>query len=314
MPLKNPHHVLLLFIDGLGIGTANPAINPCCAPGLTFFNHFQNETFPKPFYPTGLALGLDANLGVAGLPQSATGQTALLTGVNAAAILGRHKNGFPNDKLRKIIAEHGILSGFSQNGYKTAFLNTFRPPFFDYDPYAIIRYLSVTTVTNLYAGLPFFNLDDLRQEKSVYHDITNQSVRDMGFDVPLFSPEKAGEIIGRQTQNYHFTLFEYFQTDQAGHSLDLKRAIEELFKLERFLNALLEQVDFDKTLVIVTSDHGNIEDISFKGHTRNPVMTLVFGKERNHISRRVKSITDIVPAIKELFFHSTRPDRPDREK
>jgi hypothetical protein len=50
---------------------------------------------------------LDASLCVPGLPQSATGQAALLTGLNAPELMGRHIEGFPPpyEKLR------GDLSG-----------------------------------------------------------------------------------------------------------------------------------------------------------------------------------------------------------
>ncbi len=297
----SPAHILLVFIDGLGIGENDPTINPCTEPGLRFFRHFADETFPKRLDPLGFALGLDATLGVKGLPQSATGQTALLTSINASKLLGRHLNGLPNQLLREVIAEHSVFKQVTQAGLRAAFLNAFRPPFFDYNPYDIIRRLSVSSVANLYAGLPFFDLDDLRNERSVYQDMTNQSLQELGFDVPLFSPEKAGAIIGRQSQAYHFSMYEYFQTDFAGHSKDLERAKGELFKLDRFLAALLDSVDLRKTLVVVTSDHGNIEDLSFKGHTRNPAMTLLFGHGSQNLLPALRSILDITPAFLSLI-------------
>ncbi len=285
-------HVLLIFVDGLGMGEKNPSINPCCDPALRFFNHFQGEHFPKEIKPEGYAMALDATLGLTGLPQSASGQTALLTGINAAQVIGRHLNGFPNQKLREIIAEHSILKQVTALGKRAAFLNTFRPPFFDFDPYQIIRYLSVTTICNLYAGLPFFDLEDLRQQRSIYQDITGESLVQMGFEVPLYTPDEAGKIIGVQSQNYDFSLF-----DRTGHSMDYRRACEQLLTLERFLSAVLDRVDLHHTLVIVTSDHGNIEDLSVKGHTRNPVQTLVFGRHREYIVQHLRSIQDVTPVV-----------------
>jgi len=290
-------HILLFFVDGLGIGPHHPATNPCCHSSLRLFNQCQDQTFPRPIDPRGLAMGIDANLGVDGLPQSATGQTALLTGVNGAQVLGRHLNAFPNKALRAIIAEHNILKRFTEHGYRAAFLNTFRPPFFDYDPFAIISHLSVTTVSNLYAGLRFFDLDDLCARRSVYQDITGESLRDHGFETPLFSPQEAGEIIGHASQGYDFSLFEYFQTDVAGHSRDFDRALTLLARIEAFLASILGVVDLDTTLVLVTSDHGNIEDLSVKGHTRNPAMTLLFGCGREEVASRLHSLTDVAPAL-----------------
>ncbi|HNW60297.1 MAG TPA: peptidase [bacterium] len=290
-------HILLVFVDGLGIGRHDPESNPCCRPGLRLLHQCEETPFPHPLAPAGLALGLDANLGVAGLPQSATGQTALLTGINGARLLGRHLNAFPNKALREVIAVHNILKRFTDAGFRAAFLNTFRPPFFDLDPFAIISHLSVTSVSNLYAGLKFFDLDDLRAGRSVNQDITGASLRDHGFDVPLYSPQEAGEIIGRASQHYDFSLFEYFQTDVAGHSRDFSRALPVLIRLEDFLASILATVDLTTTLVLVTSDHGNIEDLAVKGHTRNPAMTLLFGCGCSEIAAQLHTLTDVTPVL-----------------
>lgn len=293
----HPEHILLFFIDGLGIGEDRADCNPCCQPELRFFNHVSSDRFPKPLPYGGLAWGIDACLDMPGLPQSATGQTALLTGQNGAAALGRHLNGFPSPTLRELIARHSVFKTLTETGRRVAFLNAFRPPFFDYNPHDIIRHLSVTTVCNLYAGLPFFDLDDVRQGRAVYQDMTGEWLLANGFDVPLYTPEQAGAIIGRRSQDYHFSLFEYFQTDRAGHSQDLPRARNELLKLDRFLDAILQNVDLDTTGVIVASDHGNIENICQKGHTRHPVMTLAFGCAATPHAQRTASILEITPLI-----------------
>ncbi len=302
--------VLMIFVDGLGIGRYEPGANPCTAPGLRFFNNFSNRERSTPIPFGGQVLGLDATLGLPGLPQSATGQTALLTGVNAAALLGRHLNGFPNGRLREVIAQHSLLKKVRERGYKAAFLNAFRPPFFDYDPFQIIRYLSVTTVCNLYAGLPFFDLDDLRARRCVYQDFTNESLRRRGHEVPLFSPAEAGSILGEQASQYDFALYEYFQTDRAGHSQDFQTATGVLVALEGFLEAVLSSVDLAHTTVVLTSDHGNIEDLSVKGHTRNLAMTLVWGPGKDAFSCGLSSIQEIAPRVVRLLG-SSEEQAPD---
>jgi hypothetical protein len=302
MPLR-PEHILLFFVDGLGIGDREVDCNPCCQSDLRFFNHVLGDAFPKSLPYHGVAWQLDACLDMAGLPQSATGQTALLTGQNAASALGRHLNGFPSPTLREIIARHSIFKTLTENGRRAAFLNAFRPPFFDYNPHDIIRFLSVTTVCNLYAGLPFFNLDDLRAGRSVYQDMTGEWLKANGFDVPLYTPEQAGAIIGRRSQDFHFSLFEYFQTDRAGHAQDMERARKELIKLDRFLDSVLQNVDLETTGVMVTSDHGNIENVCQKGHTRNPAMTLAFGRAVTPALFQAKSILDVTPYILDLLNH-----------
>jgi 2,3-bisphosphoglycerate-independent phosphoglycerate mutase len=297
--MSRPDHILFIFVDGLGIGKNDAEENPCFK-SEHYFRCFDNEHYPKSL-KNGIAIGLDANLDLPGLPQSATGQTALLTGVNASQMLGRHLNGFPNAKLREIINEKSLLKWFTDKGLDAVFLNAFRPPFFDYDPNDIIKFLSVTTVATLAAGLKFFDLDDLNAERCVYQDITSEAVREKGFDTPLFTPQQAGEIVGRRSQDYHFSLFEYFQTDKAGHSQDMQRAASILALLEDFFDAVLQNVDLQKTLVLLTSDHGNIEDLTFRGHTRNPAMTLLFGASAESASKNMHSILDVYPTIQSFF-------------
>lgn len=66
---------------------------------------------------------LDACLGVPGLPQSATGQTALFTGVNAAAAVGEHVTAHPTAPLRAIIAEHSLLKRAAEGGAQVMMAN-----------------------------------------------------------------------------------------------------------------------------------------------------------------------------------------------
>ena len=293
--------IVFIFIDGLGIGKRDERYNPCTAPFIKYFNTFNDEDRSSPVPFNGIAFGLDATLGIKGLPQSATGQTALLTGINAAKILGRHLNGFPNQTLRDIIAEYSVLKQLTRKGYKATFINAFRPPFFNYDPFDIIKHLSVTSVANLYAELPFFSLNDLRAKKCIYQEFTNEHLQKKGFDVPTFSPEEAGAILAHQSKKYDFCLYEYFQTDRAGHSQDMNRAKEELRKLELFLDSLLALLDLSETLVIVVSDHGNIEDLSFKGHTRNAAQTILWGSQIKTYLNKLHSITDLTPLITSIL-------------
>lgn len=294
--------ILLLFVDGVGVGDNDPNINPCAWPGFRFFNVFKTDPVPKSIGMDGIGFGIDARLDVAGIPQSATGQTTILTGINAARILGRHLNGFPNEKLRTVLKEHSIFNYFNHNGYRAAFINSYRPPFFDYDPYQIIRKLSVTSVANLYANLKFFGLDDLRAEKSIYQEFTNTELKERGFDVPIFTPARAGTILAQASQNYDFCLFEYFQTDIAGHAQEPQRAIREIAKLEEFLSALLIRINWDNQMVLLVSDHGNIEDLGTKSHTGNSALALVWGAYKDQVFQNLKSILEVTPTIKYLKF------------
>jgi len=293
--------ITLIFIDGLGIGINAARINPCAGPDIAFFNHFINDNFPKAIPYDGLALPLDATLGVAGLPQSATGQTALLTGINAAKALGYHLQGFPNEALRTIIYQESILKKIAESGRRAAFMNVYPPIYFEYGPEVLHRKLSVTSHATLASKFKFFNFDDLIHHRAIYQEFTNAALINNGHDLPLFSPEFAGEILAKGVIHYDFSLYEYFQTDQAGHSMDMERARAEILKLERFLFAFLQNLDLSQHFVILTSDHGNIEDMSVKTHTANSVMALLWGEAKTLVAYQLQSITDIAPLILRLL-------------
>jgi bisphosphoglycerate-independent phosphoglycerate mutase (AlkP superfamily) len=74
-----------------------------------------------------------------------------------------------------------------------------------------------------------------------------------------------------------------------------------LKNLARLIRELLARVDLSSTSVILTSDHGNIEDLSSRNHTLNAVPTIVWGAQSNHIAARIKSLADIAPSIVETL-------------
>lgn len=290
--------ILLIFVDGLGVGKRDSQINPMAKVLGPYLSVFEGEDG----YDSGVSKPLDALLDVEGIPQSATGQTALLTGINASKVLGYHLFGFPNPKLQEIIKSHSIIKKVRDAGLKPAFINAFRPRFFEMgDSVWEKGRLSVTTWVNHAADLSFFSLEDVKLEKCIYQDFTNGELIEQGFDLPLFSPEKAGEILAKEHLNYDFTLFEYFRTDAAGHSKNMDRATEEIRRLEAFLGEMLKNTNLEETLVILSSDHGNIEDLSVRGHTKNKAMTLLFGVGADRAAQGMESILDMTATVTTLL-------------
>jgi len=291
--------ILMIFVDGIGVGKKDPEINPFAALPSRIFTDFLDAPCTETARG-GLALRADATLGVEGLPQSATGQTALLTGVNASAAIGRHLNGFPTEKLRGILHERSILKTVTDAGLKAAFINVFNPLFFEALEQGLPMRNSVTTVANMAASLPFFRVEDLRKRRAVYQEFTNKLLIESGFEVPTFEPREAGEILARSAVEYDFCLYEYFQSDAVGHSRSRRRAMEEAQRLEEFLLGVLETADLRSTSILLSSDHGNLEDISTRGHTRNPVPVLLWGALARQ-KPAIKSILDIVPLLLKSF-------------
>jgi hypothetical protein len=295
--------VLLIFIDGLGIGVRGPH-NPLSQVDSGLLSFFQGEDQNIPF--DGRLAVTDPCMGIDGLPQSATGQTAILTGENAAALIGRHLNGFPSPRLKQLLGEQSIYKKLMADGRSVTFANAYTPQYFERRP----RYVSATTVAAESAGLRLRTLDDLSKGEAVYHDFTNRSLIDRGFQVQACSEEEAGANLAGLAAKHDFTMYEHFITDKIGHARDFAAAVEHLRRLDRFLNATLAATDLTRHTVMVTSDHGNVEDLRTGSHTTNAVATLVFGTDRDTLSQRVRSLTDIAAAIVQFVVH--RPVRAFR--
>jgi len=315
---KRPRRAVMVFIDGIGWGGVDPEVNPCHSYGGDFFRLPESPSAPVGITTGGWAVPIDAVLGVEGVPQSATGQTTLLTGTNAPRLLGKHLTGFPNEPLRELLLERSILKGLTDRGRVARFLNVFRPLFFDLPKERQLR-LSATTVANLAAGNRFFDLEDLRTRRAIYQEFTNEDLRAKGFDVPLFSPAEAGGILAQQAREHDFLLYEYFQTDKAGHAQDPDLARLHLRRLDEFLGALLHELGLDghvseenqapepsrttaECLVVLTSDHGNLEDLSTKRHTLNPVPLMAWGPGAEKIVSSARDLTEVTPALLSLFI------------
>jgi hypothetical protein len=286
--------VILVFIDGIGIGPPDPEANPFTRAHARWLCAVVGWLPPTgPDAP--LFVPVDACLGVPGLPQSATGQTALLTGINAPRTVGRHINGFCTTELAALLDGQTILSRVRARGGRATFANAYTPSFFE----GKHRFPSVTTVATRQAGLRFRTLDDLRAGEAVFQDYTNRMLQEQGYDAPTLEPEEAGRRLARLAAGHEFTLYEYFQTDKAGHDQAMDRGVAILEGLDRLLGALLAHVDLERTLVCVASDHGNLEDLRTRRHTTNPVPVLLWGHGREAAAARLRDLTDIAPALLE---------------
>ena len=296
--------VLLIFIDGVGLGdplpvnpfffTETPSLQallqggPLCrgSAGL----HDQRATLQA----------LDACLGVNGLPQSATGQATIFSGVNAPRCLGAHLNGFPNRALREMLAEKGIFKQLKQQGYSCTFANAYRPPFFELLPLGLpgLHY-SCSTLVTYYGDLPFHSLEQLREGKALYMDIDHTLLGQMEENIEQITPEEGGQRLAGICEGYDFTLFEYFLSDLAGHSADYAQAGRVVETLDRFIGSAARLLNPQETLLMVTSDHGNLEDLRHSEHTENPVPALLVGDEglRRAIAPGMRDLTHILPAV-----------------
>jgi len=284
--MANGLKIIFIFVDGLGIGCTDPDINPLCDPRLPILGKMLSNAVP-----------LDACLGVEGLPQSATGQATLLTGINAPKAMGRHIEGFPPPSLKKLIEHESLFRKLRGIGKQCTFANCY----LNIDPNHIpARRQSVTTVMTLSALGHVRGNSELDQGKAVCHDITRWTMHTRGYGGPLITPEDAADHLIATAAENDVTLFEHFLTDRAGHSGNAEKAFQCLEILERFVARAVRVADRSDHLFLLSSDHGNIEDLSVRTHTRNPVPLVAIGSHSNHFES-LKSLADVTPAIMSLY-------------
>lgn len=289
--------VIFIFIDGVGLGQNGPE-NPFAenryksveilSDGI--FNHKTKAVLSTDH----LFKPIDANLGVEGLPQSGTGQTALFTGRNASKKIGKHFGPFPHSGIKPFLRKESIFHAVKEAGKKPYFMNAYPPVFFDQAKKR--NRWSCTTLMTKSAGVKLNSTKDVLNERALTAEIIQNAWRKkLDIDLPKITPADAAQRLLNVARNYDLLLYEYYLTDKAGHSQRREHAERVLKPLDEFLGHIIKHKKSSDTLVI-TSDHGNLEDLSTKTHTRNNVPLFVLGESANKF-QQVESLTDVKDGI-----------------
>lgn len=296
----------MIFLDGVGIGREDSSVNPFVSAGLPNIRTLLGGALPflRSAHKRGdkaLVLPISATLGIPGLPQSGTGQTALFTGVNAPRLLGRHFGPYPHSSLREIIRGKNILHQLGTRGKRVCFANAYPRQFFQYIESGKTRF-TVTTLACQMAGVSLRSADELRNNEGISANITRERWHDLGYpDMPTITPAEAGQHLAELSRKFDFTLFEYFLPDHTGHRQSMEQSVDVLERFDGFLGGFLETFDFTRDTLLITSDHGNVESLDVRTHTRNPVPLIVAGLHRNYIARKIKNLAHVTPTILRLF-------------
>jgi 2,3-bisphosphoglycerate-independent phosphoglycerate mutase len=303
---KDNFKVVFLFVDGVGIGKNNPAINPMLQANIPTLRWLCGGAFPvQPFHgihtPHSDVVPVNATLGVAGLPQSGTGQISIFTGVNGAKKFGRHFGPYPPSPLHPILAKKYLLLQLRQLGKRVIFANAYPKRFFEYTDSGTRR-LSVSSLGCKLCNIPLLTIDALLKNEGISADFTRERWCELGHpDVTAITPQEAGKHLHQISLQHDFTLFEYWFTDHAGHSQNMQFAKDALEQFDVFLASFLAHTDLKTTMVFLVSDHGNLEDLSTKSHTRNRIPCIIAGARREEVANRIKSLTQITPALVRFF-------------
>ncbi len=298
----------MIFLDGVGIGTKQARHNPFFAANLPALKRIAGGNMPSIRSRLhkgnrGLVKPIDANLGVDGLPQSGTGQTSLFTGINAARMIGKHFGPYPYSSLRPVIQAENIFKKLIDARCPVKFANAYPKQFFAYINSGKQR-LTVTTLSCMLTGIRLLDAGDLMRGSAISADITNERWDQLGYpEIPVIQAEEAGIRFARFAAEHRFVLFEYFLTDHAGHRQDMENAVMVLERLDGFLNGYMRAAP-GRTLLVITSDHGNLEDLRTKSHTRNPVPLWAWGEGADRFAEPIRSIRHVAPGIRNWILGS----------
>lgn len=228
--------LLFLFLDGVGLGheTDNPIVD--------LFKNITNEGFILSNFPKitddYLLKPIDAVLGVPGIPQSATGQTSIMTGVNGQKILGHHHTAFPNETLISLIKDKNLLSALKQKGLNPTCANMYSKEYFERRNSRRKNMFPVSALSIMHSNTPFKFLDDYNRGEAVFADITNDIIKSRGYPIEIISPEKAAGNMLNICKKHDFVFFEYFITDTYGHKRMKDKLESEVVKINKFLKHL----------------------------------------------------------------------------
>ena len=311
--MKDTEHVLIFFMDGVGLGPADPDSNPFMKarlPNLTGLlgdywylrpDGWQNgggrRTSPRAsFVPS------DPNLGLAGRPQSATGQATILTGRNVPQLVGEHYGPKPNRAVAQIVHQGNLFQEVVAAGGHAALLTPYPQGYFD----AIEsgkRLLSSVPLAATSAGLSLMTADDLRAGRAISPGFTGQAWHDyLGYDdIPVMTLTESGRQIATIARNYHFSFFEHWPSDRSGHRGSLDEAVKHLEIIDEAIGGMLDAWDDAHGLLIITSDHGNIEEKDHRQHSRNPVPTVLVGRDHGRLAEQIKDLSDIARIVRDFL-------------
>lgn len=302
-------HILLIFLDGIGLGDDNPAVNPfaiahmptlmALSGGKRWLRHTgRQESERAIFIPT------DPRMGVPGRPQSATGQASIITGRNIPQIIGEHYGPKPNPAIRELLAHDNFFKQVLAHNKKAALINAYPPQLHKgIERGKILRSSYQQALHD--AGLPMFGEETIYNGTALSSDWTGEGWRtQLGYtDTPLYTRHEAGRRMVEISRRYDFAFFSHWFTDIIGHRGALEDGVRLLELFDGVMAGALDTWDDTEGLMIVTSDHGNMEEIGDRRHTENDVPTLIIGSQKKAFAHELRNLSDLAPRMAKFLFN-----------
>ena len=295
--------VLFVFLDGVGLGEADKEVNPFAAAHTPFLSEWLGGALTQGLEEIReerlVVTQADATLGVEGLPQSATGQTALLTGKNGATLMGRHYGPWPGPTLKRELDKGTLFSEVVGVGKRAALANVYPRGYF----WALEngkQKLNVPVYSARAAGVRLRTEADYGRAEALSADLTGAYLHAHNEKMPLRTPEESGAHLAALARQNDFTFLDFWATDRAGHRWSFAESVALVEQLDAFFSGLVSALKVDKNdevTLLATSDHGNLEDKTIKSHTKNPVPLIALGSSA-HLFEDASSLLDLAPATR----------------
>jgi hypothetical protein len=156
------------------------------------------------------------------------------------------------------------------------------------------------------AGLPLRTWDDVRRGQALTATLTHELENRFNWSalgqaaLPLRSAEDAAKILAALAARHDFTFYKYQMADLVSHTGQVESARAVFDIIETFLGAVLSAIDPAETVVVVTSDHGHLEQVAFtRGHPKSKVPTWYFGPDAEVQASRLRRPEGIFHVIAE---------------
>ena len=214
-----------------------------------------------------------------------------------------HYGPYPGPTLKKVLDEGTLFSEVVAAGGRAGLANAFPPGYF-----AAVeggkRRVNVPVYAAQAAKLPLLTLEDYVAGRAMSADLSGAYLHDLDPDLPRYGFEEAGSRLAHIAGDAELTFFDFWLSDSAGHRWTLEASVELVEQLDAFLSGLVSALG--DTTLLLTSDHGNLEDKSTKSHTVNPVPLLALGPAAPAFAG-VRDLLGVAPAVRQVLGLS-RPE------
>jgi hypothetical protein len=232
-----------------------------------------------------------------------------LTGNNVPEEIGTHYGPKPNPQIAKIIETGNLFQEIVRRGGRAALLNAYPPQYFQSIESGRRLYSAIPLAAHS-AGIELMTAEDLQAGEAFSVDFTGEgwAAQPEFPPAPVHQPHQAGLRLAEVSSQYEFTWFDYWISDYAGHKREMDQAVSLLESFDLVLGGFIEAWQDRQDLFVLTSDHGNLEDLSKRGHTDNCVPALLIGPAylRASFAENLRDLTDFAPAV----FRTLFPDLP----